>query len=72
MNIDELENKINYIFDELPQEVQDYIKYLENSNIAFYKVIRDTKLKLYHKEYVEAENDLANVIFNGINVQGYE
>ena len=25
-----------------------------------------------NKEYIKAEKELANVIFNGINVQGYE
>lgn len=72
MKIKELEQEIKNIFDDLPQEAQHYINYLEDKNSAYFRLIVDTKRKLFNKEYNETENDLANVIFNGLNVQGYE
>ena len=72
MKIKELKEETDNIFDDLPQEVQEYINYLEDKNTAYFRLIVDTKRKLFNKEYNETENDLANVIFNGINVQGYE
>lgn len=72
MKIKELEQEIENNIESLPQEVQDYITYLQDYNCAYFKLVLDTKKKLYNKDYKEAENDLANVIFNGINVQGYE
>ena len=72
MKIKELEQEIEVIFDYLPQEAKEYINYLEDKNTAYFKLIVDTKKKIYNKEYREAENDLANVIFNGLNVKGYE
>lgn len=72
MKIKELEQEIENIFDDLPQEAQEYIDYLQDYNCAYFKLVIDTKKKLYNKDYKEAENDLAHVIFNGLNVQGYE
>ncbi len=72
MKIKEIEQEIKENLESLPQEVQDYISYLQDYNCAYFKLIIDTKKKLYNKEYREAENDLANVIFNGLNIQGYE
>ncbi len=72
MKIKEIEQEIKENLEILPQEVQDYITYLQDYNCAYFKLIIDTKKKLYNKEYREAENDLANVIFNGLNIQGYE
>ena len=46
--------------------------YLENKNMAYFDFIIDIKTKLFNKEYIKAETELANVIFNGINVDGYE
>ncbi len=72
MKIKEIQQEIEENLHNLPQEVQDYITYLQDYNCAYFKLIIDTKKKLYNKEYREAENDLANVIFNGLNIQGYE
>tara|TARA_R100001463_G_scaffold114337_1_gene169553 strand:+ start:341 stop:565 length:225 start_codon:yes stop_codon:yes gene_type:complete len=72
MTIKELKEEIENNFHDYPQEIQDYINYLIDYNSSYFRLIIDTKNKLYDKEYKQAENDLANVIFNGLNVNGYE
>jgi hypothetical protein len=72
MRIDELKEEIENIFYDLPQEAQEYINYLEDKNSAYFRLIVDTKRNLFHKEYNETEKKLSYIIFNGINVQGYE
>ena len=71
MNIKEIKQEIENNFDKLPEEVQEYINYLEDKNIAYKRFIIDIKTKLFNKQYKQAESDLAYIIFNGINVQGY-
>ena len=72
MKIEEIKEEIESNFDSYSEEVRDYIHYLENKNIEYFDFIIDIKAKLYNKKYLEAERDLAYVIFNGINVDGYE
>tara|TARA_R100001440_G_scaffold30577_3_gene49035 strand:- start:3 stop:221 length:219 start_codon:yes stop_codon:yes gene_type:complete len=72
MKIKELKQEIEIIFDDLPQEAQNYINYLQDKNQAYFKAILKTKERLYNKELTEAENELFKILFNGINVQGYE
>ena len=72
MKLKELEHEIEIIFDNLPQEAQEYINYLQDKNTAYFNAILKTKERLYNKELTKAENELFNIIFNGINVQGYE
>ena len=72
MNIKEIKQEIENNFDKLPEEVQEYINYLEDKNIAYRRIIIDIKTKLFNKQYKQADSDLAYIIFNGINVQGYE
>ncbi len=72
MNLEDIKEEIENNFDSYPEEVRNYIHYLENKNIEYFDFILDIKAKLYNKNYVEAETDISNVIFNGINVQGYE
>ena len=72
MKVNELKKEAHKNWDNLPIEVQEYIHYLENKNYEYFDFILDIKAKLFNKEYIEAEKELANVIFNGINVQGYE
>ena len=71
---DNLIGNINEILNDdidLCEEQHQKIDYLENKNMAYFDFIIDIKTKLYNKEYIKAEKELANVIFNGINVQGY-
>ena len=72
MNLEEIKENIDRYFDSYPEEVKEYINYLENKNIEYFNFIIDIKTKLYNKEYIKAETELSNVIFNGINVEGYE
>ena len=72
MNLEELKDEIETNWENYPEEVRNYIHYLENKNMEYFDFILDIKAKLYNKNFVEAETDIANVIFNGINVQGYE
>jgi hypothetical protein len=72
MNLEEIKEDIDNNFDSYPEEVQMYMQYLADKNMEYFNFILDIKEKLYNKKYLEAERDLANVIFNGINVQGYE
>tara|TARA_R100000482_G_C4985255_1_gene85040 strand:+ start:13 stop:237 length:225 start_codon:yes stop_codon:yes gene_type:complete len=72
MSIKELEQEVEVIFDDLPQEVQEYINYLQDKNTAYFNAILKTKVRIYNKELTEAENELFKIIFEGINVQGYE
>ena len=72
MDIKEIKQHMQKNFDKLPQEAQEYINYLNDKNTAYRWLIIDIKTKLYNKKYKEAENDLAYIIFNGINVDGYE
>jgi len=72
MNLEDIKEEIESNFESYPEEVREYINYLENKNIEYFDFIVDIKAKLYNKKYLEAERDLSNVIFNGINVDGYE
>ena len=72
MNLEDIKEEIESNFESYPEEVREYINYLENKNIEYFYFILDIKAKLYNKKYLEAERDLSNVIFNGINVEGYE
>tara|TARA_Y100000385_G_C12686145_1_gene464313 strand:- start:183 stop:401 length:219 start_codon:yes stop_codon:yes gene_type:complete len=72
MKANELKKEAHKNWDKLPIEAQNYIHYLENKNYEYFDFILDIKAKLYNKEYIEAERDIAHVIFNGINVDGYE
>ena len=72
MNLEDIKEEIESNFESYPEEVREYINYLENKNIEYFYFILDIKAKLYNKKYLEAERDLSNVIFNGINVDGYE
>jgi len=72
MNLEEIKEEIESNFESYPEEVREYIHYLENKNYEYFDFVLDIKAKLYNKNFVEAEKELANVIFNGINVQGYE
>tara|TARA_R100001480_G_C4693760_1_gene176532 strand:- start:85 stop:303 length:219 start_codon:yes stop_codon:yes gene_type:complete len=72
MNLEDIKEEIESNFESYPEEVREYINYLENKNIEYLDFILDIKAKLYNKKYLEAERDLSNVIFNGINVDGYE
>ena len=72
MKVNKLKKETHKNWDNLPIEAQEYIHYLENKNYEYFDFILDIKAKLYNKEYIKAEKELANVIFNGINVQGYE
>ena len=72
MNLEDIKEEIESNFESYPEEVREYINYLENKNIEYFYFILDIKANLYNKKYLEAERDLSNVIFNGINVDGYE
>ena len=72
MNLEEIKEEIETNWENYPEEVKDYIHYLENKNMEYFDFILDIKAKLFNKEYIKAETDLAHVIFNGINVEGYE
>ena len=72
MNLEEIKEEIESNFESYPEEVKEYIHYLENKNMEYFDKVLDIKAKLFNKEYIRAEKELANVIFNGINVQGYE
>ena len=72
MNLEDIKEEIESNFESYPEEVREYINYLENKNIEYFDFIVDIKAKIYNKKYLEAERDLSNVIFNGINVDGYE
>ena len=72
MNLEDIKEEIESNFESYPEEVRQYIHYLENKNIEYFDKVLDIKAKLFNKKYLEAETDLANVIFNGINVDGYE
>jgi len=72
MNLEEIKEEIESNFESYPEEVQIYLQYLADKNMEYFDFILDIKAKLYNKNFVEAERDLAHVIFNGINVQGYE
>jgi len=72
MKIKELEKEMELIFDNLPQEAQEYINYLQDKNTAYFNAILKTKQRIYNKEFTKAENELFHILFNGINVQGYE
>tara|TARA_R100001460_G_scaffold46785_1_gene84505 strand:- start:269 stop:562 length:294 start_codon:yes stop_codon:yes gene_type:complete len=72
MKIKEIEKEIENIFNDLPEEAQIYINYMENKCAAYQKAIVQTKVKLYKKEYVEAETDLSYIIFNGIDLYRQE
>lgn len=72
MNLEEIKQEIESNFESYPEEVREYIHYLENKNMEYFDKVLDIKAKLYNKNFVEAERELSNVIFNGINVQGYE
>lgn len=72
MNLQEIKEEIESNFESYPEEVKKYLHYLENENIQYFDFIVDIKEKIYFKNYIEAETDLAHVIFNGINVDGYE
>jgi len=72
MNLEEIKEEIESNFESYPEEVREYIHYLENKNYEYFDFVLDIKAKLFNKEFIEAEKELANVIFNGINVQGYE
>ena len=72
---DDLIGNINEILNDdinLCEQQEQKIDYLENKNMAYFDFIIDIKTKLFNKEYIKAETELANVIFNGINVDGYE
>ena len=72
MNIKELKEEIENNFYQYPEEVQQYINYLIDYNSSYFRLIIDTKKKLYNKEYKQVENELSYIIFNGLNVNGYE
>lgn len=72
MEIKEIKQEIENNFDKLPEEVQEYINYLEDKNSAYRRTIIDIKTKLFNKQYEEAERELAYIIFNGLNIDGYE
>ncbi len=71
MNLEEIKEQIENDWDSYPKEVQIYLQYLADKNIAYMELIVNIKEKIYFKKYVEAENELAYVIFNGINLNGY-
>lgn len=72
MELKEIKQHIDNNFHKLPEEVQEYINYLENKNISYRRTIIDIKTKLFNKQYKEAESELAYIIFNGLNIDGYE
>ena len=43
-----LEQQIEDNFNDYPQEIQDYINYLIDYNSSYFKLILDTKKKLYN------------------------
>ena len=55
MSIKELEQEVEVIFDDLPQEVQEYINYLQDKNTAYFNAILKTKVRIYNKELTEAK-----------------
>ncbi len=65
MNLEEIKEQIENDWDSYPEEVQIYLQYLADKNIAYLELIVNIKEKIYFKKYVEAESDLAYVIFNG-------
>ena len=72
MTIKELEQQIEDNFNDYPQEVKEYLNYLQDKNQAYFNALLKTKERLHNKELTEAENELFYILFYGINVQGYE